>query len=735
MGLIIEVPELIDTPGTALFKLSDHCGIHREFLNSGNEPTVIQPMARADILRSMGFTATEEAAQSALQNIGREEWLLRLPETIVLRSHEPLEFDCNVPAADLHKEFYLSIEQEDGSVQQYPFFPAEYREITVEEVDGSARSRRALYLPHKTADGYHRLELLDGNGNGLASCALLVAPQTCHQPPAIVSGGQVFGLAVQLYTVRSQRNWGMGDFTDLARLCRAAADTGADILGVNPLHALFPANPLHFSPYSPSNRSFLNVLYLDVEAIAEFRDSAPAQQMVADRDFQRRLTELRECHQVDYAAVAECKFAVTELLFQSFCEQHLDQDSTHALDYHRFVNNHGEVLRLHASYDAMHELFMQRDSTLWGWPVWPNEYRHPDSPEVALFARDHALRVEYFQYLQWCAELQLRNAQQVALAAGMGVGLYLDLAIGVDQGGSEVWSNQKSFCLQASAGAPPDAIATGGQDWGFPPLCPRALKTEAYSLFRQILCANMSIAGAVRLDHAVGLARLWWISPSSDAANGAYVDYPMKDLLGVIALESRRNKCLVIGEDLGTVPLQFTQTMQKNHLYSYRVLYFEQADNITSMPRETVVAVTTHDLPTLASWWNVTDITLRTELNLLEDTQVINQLRLDRATQKQQLLERIIHSGCWKGEPRAAAIPSMTGALNEAIHGYLALSSAAIMMCQIEDLLLMLTPVNVPGTFMEYRNWQRKLKYPLEDLFERSEVKRLLSRLSNIRRK
>lgn len=319
----------------------------------------------------------------------------------------------------------------------------------------------------------------------------------------------------------------------------------------------------------------------------------------------------------------------------------------------------------------------------------------------------------------------------------MAVGIYLDLAVGVDLNGSEVWANQSSFCTRASAGAPPDELARSGQDWGFPPLVPRHLRESAYRLFIEGLRANMATCGAVRYDHAVSLLRLWWIPSSGGAAEGAYVSYPLEDLLGVLALESERNHCLVIGEDLGTVPEELTEVMERNHLYSYRVLYFEKGKKTmippAEYPREAVATVTTHDLPPLASWWDGSDIDLRAELGLLGDPDTIAEMRVTREGDRQHMLDALVAAGCWDGEPDAQGVPEMSTALNGAVHRFLALSRSAVMLAQAEDLMGMVSPVNVPGTFEEHRNWQRKLRWPIEGLFQRNHVAALCTAMREAR--
>ena len=713
--------------------LSDRVGIARDYLDYKKDPVEIAHSARMAVLAAMcGQFGSEQAAGEALQALDHEA-LRPLPRTLLLRSDEALRFDVLLPEdAGSHS---LRIHLEEGETIELPTL-----ELSLGSLDtlaGEQVHRVPVTLNHGCPSGYHELELLGADGAVVCSSRLIVAPRTSWQPPRLAEGGRVYGVTVQLYTLRSERNWGMGDFTDLAELVRQSASQGVDVVGVNPLHALFPANPLHFSPYSPSNRAFLNVMYIDPLAVPGYESCDAIRQLVEGEEFQARLASLRATHLVDYQGVADCKLPVLEQLYRHFVERELESVGEMGAAFLAWCERRGEALRLHATYDTLHEHFLRRDMQIWGWPVWPEAYRNPHSEAVQAFAAEHADRIRYYQFLQWCAYRQLRAAQAVARDCGMTVGIYLDLAVGIDLNGSQVWSNQSAFCLEASAGAPPDELARSGQDWGFPPMDPRDLRDSGYRLFAEDLRANMSVCGAVRFDHAVSLLRLWWIPRPGGAVNGAYVDYPLHDLLGMLALESERNHCLVIGEDLGTVPEQLTQVMEQNHLFSYKVLYFEKSQTAmaapSAYPREAVAAVTTHDLPTLASWWDSSDIDLRAELGLLGAESVAEEMRRGRRRDRQQLLDALAAEAGWQGARDADAIPAMTEALNVAVHRFLASSRSAVMLVQLEDLMEMLSPVNVPGTFDNHRNWQRKLRWSLEGLFQRDSVKAICAAVREAR--
>lgn len=545
------------------------------------------------------------------------------------------------------------------------------------------------------------------------------APTRCHAPAAIQEGRRLWGLTVQLYSLRSLRNWGIGDFTDLLRLTELTAAAGGDVVGVNPLHALFPDNPAHISPYSPSHRGFLNVLYIDVEAVPEFAACEAAQRRVAAADFSERLAALRATEFVDYVGIAQAKFEILELLFEQFRGGNAERRAAFAA----WRAAQGGALERFALYEALQAHFRARDVNVWGWPAWPGQYHDPASPAVAAFAREHAAAVDWHAWLQWLADVQLAAVAARARELGMAIGLYRDLAVGASPGGAEVWHWQEVFADGANTGAPPDDLNLLGQDWGLPPFVPHRLRQAGYAPFVEVLRANMRHAGALRIDHVMGLARLFWVPRDVPATEGAYVAYPVEDLLGLVVRESVAAGCLVIGEDLGTVPAGFRERLFEAGVLSYHPLVFERYDDGNfrlpgDMPPQALVAAGTHDLPTLAGFWRGIDLQMRTQLQLFPSDALRQRLITEREWDRGRLLwalerEGLLPEGVGK-DP--AALPELTPAVIEAIHAYLARSRAWLMVVQPEDVFDVIDQTNVPGTLEhQHPNWQRKLPLPLED--------------------
>jgi (1->4)-alpha-D-glucan 1-alpha-D-glucosylmutase len=527
-------------------------GIATQYTDIWGQSHPVSTETKCALLADMGVSVESEVAlEEALTDHERCAWERLLPPVQVVRETEvPLGIVITVPAARAHEYIRWHLIEEGGGEHSGDLRPVDLKVLERREVAGTPFTRYLFPLPLRLPLGYHRLE---SEALG-AQMSLIVTPRACYQPPALTGEGRVWGLTAQLYSLRSQRNWGIGDFTDLKGLVDLLSRVGADILGLNPLHALFPHNPSHASPYSPSSRIFLNLLYLDVEAIAEFAECEAAQERVHSPEFQAQLRALRSGEWVDYAGVAAAKLPILELLYAHFRAHHKNAGTERGAAYQAYQAAQGQALRRHALFETLQEYFQYQDPSIWGWPVWPQVYRNPNSEAVATFARAHQERIEFYEYLQWQTDLELGAAAQRSLELGLGVGIYQDLAISIDRGGAEAWANQQLYALNVHIGAPPDHFSPKGQDWGLPPLIPERLREAAYAPFIATLCANMHHAGALRLDHVMGLMRLFWIPSGRAAAEGTYVYYPFEDLLGILALESVRNRCLIIGEDLGTVP-------------------------------------------------------------------------------------------------------------------------------------------------------------------------------------
>jgi 4-alpha-glucanotransferase len=711
-------------------QLSRQCGIGDAYHNWRGELKWVSRGTKTAILGAMGCPTEDPAAiEGLLHERENARWRTLLPPVAVLHPGR-FEVTIAVAADELERPLQWYVRFEGGGEWRGRVRAGDLPEQERRELDGRWQTRRVLTLPDHLPHGYHSLRVCVEHG-ACADGALIVAPRGCFEPPPLREGRRLWGVAVQLYTLRSRVNWGIGDFADLEAVVRHCAPFGAAFVGLNPLHALFPGNPWHFSPYSASSRHFLNVLYVAVEMLPEFAECGPARQRVADPGFQAELERLRSTPHVDYAGVARAKLPVLELLFAHFLREHLGHRTARAEEFRAYVAERGESLRLHALHDAIDEHMRAREGDrCWGWPVWPEALRDPESAGVREFEAAHRERVDFYAWLQWVADRQLGDVQRLARELGMPIGLYGDYAVGVNPSGSETWSDQALYRKGAGLGAPPDALALKGQDWGIPPLDPNVLVAEQYRPFRNLIGANMRHFGALRLDHVMALFRQWWVPVGLGATDGGYVHYPLDDLMSVLALESERRGCLVVGEDLGTVPPEMSHAMGERSVYSYRVLLFEKhADGRfkrpAEYPRRAIATVTTHDLPTLKGYWSGSDIELRQRLALYPSDAVRATVEQERVHDRRALLAALAEEGLLDGDGGDPAQP-YGAALSLAIHQFLARGSAALVVVQAEDLIGMADPVNVPGTSDEHANWQRKMSRGIEAIFADADVRRLL---------
>jgi len=599
---------------------------------------------------------------------------------------------------------------------------------------GHATGGKNLNLPAKLPEGYHTLTLTQDDHRW--HCRVIVAPKRCYEPQALKEGKKLWGACVQLYTLRSEANWGIGDFGDLKKMLTDIGKRGGAFIGLNPIHALYPANPESASPYSPSSRRWLNVIYIDVNAVEDFRNSAEAQAWWKMDTTRQTLQRARDAEWVDYASVTALKMAALRMAWKDFAKR----DDEQMAAFREFVAREGESLYWQAAFDALHAYQVKEDEMRWGWPVWPEQYQSVDSPAVKAFCEEHTDEVDFYLWLQWLAYSQFAACWQESQGYDMPIGLYRDLAVGVAEGGAETWCDRELYCLKASVGAPPDILGPLGQNWGLPPMDPHVIAARAYEPFIELLRANMQNCGALRIDHVMSVLRLWWIPYGETADHGAYVHYPVDDLLSILALESKRHNCMVIGEDLGTVPVEIVSKLRDSGVYSYKVLYFENdlEKNFRApeaYPEQSMAVATTHDLPTLRGWGDSGDLTLGKTLGLYPDEVMLRGLYQDRELSKQGLLDALHEHGCLpKRTGHKASLMSMTPTLNRGLQRYIADSNSALLGLQPEDWLDMPEPVNIPGTSYQYKNWRRKLSTSLEAMFADDEVNKLIKDLDKRRK-
>ncbi|MFB0610724.1 4-alpha-glucanotransferase [Aurantiacibacter poecillastricola] len=561
---------------------------------------------------------------------------------------------------------------------------------------------QGLQVPPIAEVGYHRLT---GPDFGLQ---IAIAPVRCLGVADLSGKPKAWGAAVQLPSLRDGRKRAFGDFGALADTARRFAKAGAEALAISPTHALFPTDPSRYSPYAPSSRLFLNVLFADPELLGEHLSPGEEHELIDwEEAIPQRIAALRRTYEAHWPEVGNRVLA--------------------------YRDRKGEPLERHAIYDALHAYFFAEGAR--GWQDWPEEFHDPASPAVARFADDHREEVNFHLFAQWLAAESLTAAQDAAREAGMSIGLIADLAVGMDGGGSHAWSAPNDLLSGLSVGAPPDRLGPDGQDWGLTTFSPAGLKRNGFTPFIETLRAALDHAGGIRIDHVLGLNRLWVVPHGGSAADGAYLAYPLADMLNILAIESHRANAVIIGEDLGTVPEGLRPKLEEAHVLGMRVLWFERDDDGDYIPpadwHEQAVAMTgTHDVTTIAGWWRGRDIDWAVKLGRLRAQADIAEARLAREKERSHFWDALAASGAANGPPPS---PQDPGPVLDAALVHVGRSACELALVPLEDIFGQVEQPNIPGTIDEHPNWRRRMPATTANMLARLDIARRLEALDKSR--
>jgi 4-alpha-glucanotransferase len=664
-------------PASALHTLADRLGIISEYVDQTGQETRSTPdETRVAIIAAMGFDAsTEDRARLALE---------LLDARALSRTLDPVR-------VIVHDSTFA--------------LPSTRASLALEK-GGDWRPGTELPL------GYHTLTVGD------ETQTLIVVPPRCMAPIR-----KAMGLIANLYSVRSDHNWGVGDITDLATIAEWSGEKGAAFVGVNPLHALRNRGA-DISPYSPISRLYRNPLYIDVTAVPEISECAELRALLDDPETQATLASLRESTQVDYNRVWELKRRALEMLHRTFIIRHRDARSGRGRDYRTYIEQEGATLINFATFCALEDHFATEHDAH-GWPQWPSEYRHPESSDVIAFRAGNENEVDFYRWLQFELDRQLASAATLAHESGLGIGIYQDLAIGAAPDSADVWAFGHLFLRGINVGAPPDGYAPQGQNWGLPPIDPRQLVEDRYRFWIALIRASLRHAGALRIDHVLGLFRQFWIPAGFPGTRGAYVRFPTEDMLGILALESVRHHAPIVGEDLGTVPPEVPGVLERWGVLSSRVMYFERESDgrfrpASSYPKLSLTTADTHDMATITGFWTARDIELQRMAGLIETDERATVAHAHRDNERRFLVERLVAEGALKSS--SAENPS-NAELRGAVHRFLCSTPASLVGIYLEDLVGEREPVNLPGVSADiYRSWTRRLSHSLEMIATDPEV-------------
>lgn len=612
------------------------------------------------------------------------------------------------------------IRLEDGQALSGTMELSELNSIEGRVLDDQHWTTCRLDLPLETPLGYHALSVTV-NGRAAGQSHLIVCPDRAYLPSDLAEGGRTAGFNVALYGLRSSRNWGCGDFTDLHALIDwARQEVGFSFIGLNPLHALHNRAPYNTSPYLPLSMYYKNLIYIDIERIPEFQVSSCARALASAPKTQVVITKLREAEYVEYTAVARLKRSFLKLLYRQLRR---GKDPDRKRQFEVYCEREGELLSKFALYCALDEILHKQNPNLWTWRDWPSEYQSPASAASQAFAAQHSRLIGAYKFIQFVIEEQLAAAQQHALASGMPIGLYHDLAVATDNYGSDLWAYPDHYVSGCRVGAPPDDFSPQGQDWGFPPPNKETQRDKSYRLYRESIRKIVRHGGALRIDHVMRLYRLFWVPQGMTPAQGTYVRDYATDLMRILALESVSSKNIIIGEDLGTVTDEMRALFTRFGILSYRLFPFEknyrtgEFKNSFEYPRQALVSSSTHDLPTLAGFWQGRDIVARRDAGLVDENGFQNQMN-DRRREKQRMLDTLHSENLLPSDYTrdAANIKELDGALHNAVIGFLAQVPSVILLLNQEDFTKEISQQNLPGSTAQHPNWQRKMRVAVEDL-------------------
>jgi 4-alpha-glucanotransferase len=709
-----------DVSQSALHALADYIGIVPDYVEqTGRAVRTTSDETRRAFFAALGIdAATDDAARDSLAQLKALDERDVIPRVrVVEQVGGALRVSVRPPPSrSTSGPWRLELETENGDHH-------------VSEGPWRGGAPFDLVLPANVPIGYHRLRVsLSAGGDEWSNeQTLIVVPPRCVTPTDLLGDRKTFGLIANLYTVRSATNWGIGDLSDLSSLAVWAGGLGADFVGVNPLHALLNRGP-DVGPYSPVSRLFKNPIYIDIARVPELESASDLRERLAAPEVRAEIDALRDCPDIRYEQVMAVKGLALAALHRVFVERVRGSGDERAHAYEAYVARHEPALTRFATWMAIGEAqaASRHESHLaFDWRTWPTELQSPDSSAVKAFVEGHAQRVDFHRWMQFEADRQLADAAARARDAGMEIGLYQDLAIGTSAAGADAWSYPDLFVRGVSIGAPPDPYAEAGQNWGLPPINPRALRRDAYRYVVDLLRSGFRHAGALRIDHILGLFRQFWIADGMSGADGAYVRYPSHDLLGIVALESVRHNALVVGEDLGTVPEEVPPALQKWGILSSKVFFFERDGRggfkaAKAYPELALATADTHDMATLAGFWQGRDIDLRAEVGLIDGDDAVERARDERDAQREALLRRLKQE---KILP-TARMPKSPVEFRAAMHAFLCRTPSRLVGFSLDDLAGEVDQVNVPGVGADKLScWTRKMHEALETLQQSRDVR------------
>jgi 4-alpha-glucanotransferase len=715
-------------------ELAALCGILPEYWDIFGKLHVASLETKKAMLKAMRIDIeSDDAIAREINDRKSRPWKsFTEPVFVVSVNAQPLKIPLYIPVRagqENNLQITCAIEDENGVSSSFQIFGNDINVVDERTIDNIRYIKILISDKAHRNIGYYTAELecrltdtvQDEPSTIGKKTRLIITPDTCYLPPE--SGKcKTWGMSVNLYSLQSKHSWGIGDFNDLEKIVDMMAALKADFIGLNPLHAIPNTYPYGISPYSPISRLYKNFIYLDIEAIPEVIASDEIREFIKREAFRKKIRKLRKSVRIDYEKTGQLKELILRRAFECFYEIHYKKNSQRYKEFRHYLSIEGKCVESFATFHAIQDLF-KKEKNVYSWQQWPEAYHDPKGDAVKVFRKEHEKEVLYYIYIQWLINDQLLKITSHCKETGMKIGLYHDLAVGAIAAGSDAW-NYQEIIGDADVGAPPDDFNPQGQNWGFPPMIPDKLKETGYELFIDTIRKNMKYGGALRIDHALGLYRLFWIPSGMSPNYGAYLLQHAEDILRIIALESQRNKTIVVAEDLGTIDDTFREMLQSFQMLSYRLYYFERNYPDPSFkapeqyPSMSLCAITTHDLPTICGYWAGRDIEVKKQLGIYGDEEAWKNDAAGRERDKRLIISALKAQGIipddYPADPQE--IPQMTNELSIAIYRYLAKSPCRLLLVSLDDIIGTLDQQNLPGTVDEHPNWMQKYPSSLEDI-------------------
>ncbi|MBR1544679.1 MAG: 4-alpha-glucanotransferase [Alphaproteobacteria bacterium] len=698
-----------------LRKLSEIFGVSPSYIDKMGIKHFTSDELRKTFLKSVGVkNLSQKNLEKQFKNFDDFPWLNGFEENYTFFDNEKIELAFYVPNFVLERRAKFSFVNENGMTYETTKVLDKKYSFKTKRIDGVTYHKLLLSFRGKFEPDYYDVK---ATVDGLEfKTFLIIAPKSSYLPRAIKTKEKIIGLGVQLYAIKSNNNMGIGDFTDLKKFITIAHKYGAEFVGINPLGVMKSKPDSDVSPYRTLSREYINYIYLDLAKVADFKNSKKIQQYVKTPQYKKEILNLRNAEFIDYKNVFDFKLKLLKLMYQQFKEFEIANNTVHAGYFEKFLKSEGEKLQNLCTFEAIFE----KEKSYW--KEWEN-FGNINSEEVQKFKKNNKDKIRFYAYTHWLSHIQLEDVKSLVKKLNMKIGLYLDIPVGAASDGAEVWEKQNHFMDGVDIGTPPDTIRPKGQTWGLIPPNPIVMKKNHYVDFRNLLQQNMKYANAIRLDHSFSLMRLFCISGKN---GGAYINYNFKDMTAILCLESYKNKCLVVGEDLGNVPDGFPEMMAKHNIFSNKILFRQKDENGNFLdtgkyPYLSLCQVSTHDQATSCGYWVAEDIEVNNRCHLLPKREYYVANLNERQEERYDFLRILKKTESFYKNNEKSFIKNISGKsvpknLEYSFNIYGMKTNCAIFLVKTADIYGQVEMENVPGTVDEYPNWRVKLPILLDDI-------------------